>query len=185
LDVVAGRVLPLEPDGDKVYPVSSRLSKIRATFNGKALPWLIGSGNNFALKKEIFAKIGGCDERLGPGAPGQGGMDMDLFYRLLRAGARVRYEPDILVYHERQTKKGRLSRRALYGHGMGASFVFWLRQGDLFAFYILGCWLLFRVRLLLRGVMQRHWMNVYEEWLMLVGTVRGVQFAFRHRESGM
>ena len=28
-------------------------------------------------------------------------MDMDLFYRLLRAGARIRYVPEALVYHDK------------------------------------------------------------------------------------
>ena len=57
-----------------LYPVSSRLNPERREFSGKAVPWDVGSGNNFALRREWFERIGGCDERLGPGAPLRGGL---------------------------------------------------------------------------------------------------------------
>ena len=104
---------------------------------------------------------------------------MDLFYRLLRAGARIRYEPDALVHHERQSKAGRVARRPMYGHGMGASCMFLLREGDLYALRILGYWLVFRTRLLASALVHGQWMTVYEEWLMLLGTVRGMIHGLR------
>ena len=176
LAALTGRVLPLEPEGDKIYPVSSRTSAVRTEFTRKCSPWIVGSGNNFAVKRQWFFDIGGCDERLGPGSPGKGGVDMDLFYRLLRAGGYVRYEPDMLVYHERQTKAGRIGRRSMYGRGMGACCTIWLRQRDFYAVRVLTEWVFFRSRLLVTAASRCRWMSAYEELLMLTGTVSGLMY---------
>jgi len=173
LDGMTGRVLPLGPATPGSYAVSSRTSTVRVDFERGAMPWDIGSGNNFAVKKEWLNRIGGNDERLGPGSPGQGAVDMDLFYRLLQAGARLRYEPDLVVYHARTSRAGRISRRIPYGYGMGACCRMWLRQKDPQALHVLRRWLQLRMRRLLEGVRNRHWMLVYEELLVLAGTVQG------------
>jgi len=174
LDVVTGRVLPLDPVGDRVMPVSSRTSATRQDFVGKAAPWHVGSGNNFALRRETFLAIGGCDERLGPGSPAQGGVDMDLFYRLLRSGAKIRYEPDSIVRHERQTKGERLGRRPMYGRGTGAAISLWLKEGDLYAVRLLGEWTLLRGAMAARGAARGDWQRVREEISMLGGTALGL-----------
>ena len=178
LAALTGRVLPLEPEGDKLYPVSSRLSAVRTEFTRKCSPWIVGSGNNFAVKREWFTQVGGCDERLGPGSLGQGGVDMDLFYRLLRARARIRYEPESIVYHERQDKTGRIARRWMYGHGMAACCAIWLRQHDYYAWRMLGHWLGFRTRLLATAVWRRQWMSAYEESLVLRGSMKGLIYGW-------
>ena len=93
-----------------LLPVSSRLSEERREFSGKAVPWNVGSGNNFALREVVRA-----DRRMRRAArarrPARGGLDMDLFYRVLRAGGRALYEPaGALVLHERATRAGRIAR---------------------------------------------------------------------------
>jgi O-antigen biosynthesis protein len=183
LAAVTGRILPLDSEGDKVYPVSSRTGTVPAEFSCKVLPWVVGSGNNFAVKRDWFLKIGGCDQRLGPGSPGQGGVDMDLFYRLVRAGAKIRYEPESLVYHERQNKAGRVARRSMYGHGMGACCTIWLRQGDPYGLYALGSWVFFRIRRLVVAAVCARWMTVYEELLVLGGTARGLVYGWSVEKS--
>ena len=174
IDVVTGRVLPLEPVGDRVMPVSSRTSATRQDFIGKAAPWHVGSGNNFALRRDAFLAIGGCDERLGPGSPAQGGVDMDLFYRLLRSGAKIRYEPDSIVRHERFTKAERLARRPMYGRGTGAAISLWLKQGDLYAVRLLGEWALLRGGMAARAATRGDWQRIREEISMLGGTALGL-----------
>jgi GT2 family glycosyltransferase len=172
--LVAGRVLPLGPDRPGAYPVSSRISIEPRVFEGKALPWDVGSGNNFAVRRDLFEAIGGCDERLGPGSPSLGGVDMDLFYRLLRSGARARFAPGALVLHERTTREGRLSRRTAYGYGMGSCVRKWLGEGDRFAWRVLAAWLRMRGRLLARALARGNWQAAYEEALVLEGTARGL-----------
>ena len=93
LALLGGRVLPLGPAAAGLYAVSSRVSAEPRIFGQNGMPWDVGSGNNFVVRRTWFERIGGCDERLGPGAPLRGGLDMDLFRRLLRAGGRARYEP--------------------------------------------------------------------------------------------
>jgi GT2 family glycosyltransferase len=178
LALVAGRVLPLGPPSPGTYAVSSRVSTDAREFVGKDLPWHVGSGNNFAVRREWFERIGGCDERLGPGAALRGGLDMDLFYRLLRAGGRARYEPGILVLHERATLEGRLSRRSAYGFGMAAAIAIWLRDGDLFAWKVLGAWLRMRSALLLRALARGRRRTAHEEALVLRGTMQGLVQGF-------
>jgi hypothetical protein len=98
---------------------------------------------------------------------------MDLFYRLLRAGARIRYEPDLMVYHARTNRAGRISRRSPYGYGMGACCILWLRQKDSQALRVLAHWFLLRFHRLWEGIRTRDRMLVYEELLVIAGTVRG------------
>lgn len=173
IDALTGRVLPLGPDQPGLYPVSLRLSTTRAEFTGLAMPWNVGSGNNFVVKREWLRWIGGNDVRLGPGSAGKGGVDMDLFYRLLLAGARIRYEPELIVYHARTSKASRLSRRIPYGYGMGACIGLWLRQSDYNAFRVLCHWLVMRARRLGLRMWRREWLLAYEEMLVLAGTVGG------------
>ena len=174
LDGVTGRVLPLDAVGARTLPVSSRVSVVRREFSGRALPWEVGSGNNFALRREALTRVGGCDERLGPGSPAQGGVDMDLFHRLLRGGSRILYEPDAIVYHERQTREERRARRPMYGRGMGAAIALWHREGDESSGYVLREWTKLRLRQMRLAATRRDWADVRDEMTMLVSTVRGL-----------
>ena len=180
LQLVGGRVLPLPDSRPGVVPVSSRTSEHRLEFRGRSAPLDVGSGNNFAFRREWFERIGGCDERLGPGSPGRGGLDMDLFYRLLRAGARGRYEPDLIVYHEQKHPEGRLARRGAYGFGMAAACALWLHEGsDRYALRVFGEWLVLRGRRLATAVYRRRWKAAYEELLVLGGTALGAVHGLR------
>jgi len=178
---LSGPVIPLPPDGSATHAVASRVSRERRVLDDRTLPWDAGSGNNFALRRAWFERIGGCDERLGPGAPAKGALDMDLFRRVLRAGAVGLYEPEAVVFHERTTTAGRLARRVPYGYGMGACCVLWLREGDVQGLRVLGRWLLMRSRRLAGSVAHARWLVVREEVLMLTGTIRGIMFGLRAR----
>ena len=184
VDVAAGRVLPLGPELPGLYPVASRTSVVRRDFDRAALPWDVGSGNNFAFAKRWYERVGGCDERLGPGSRGRGAVDLDLFYRLARAGAGVRYEPDAVVYHERKPRSERLERRIPYGYGMGACCTLWLRDGDRRGLGVLGRWVRMRGGMLARAAVRRRWLTAYEEALVLAGTARGIGYGLRVRSPG-
>jgi GT2 family glycosyltransferase len=179
IDAVTGRVLAAPSRGDRVLAVSTRPSEQRRDFAGRSVPWHIGSGNNFAVKRDLYQRIGGCDERLGPGAPAQGGVDMDLFYRLVRAGARIRYEPDALVLHERQTPRERAMRRPMYGHGMGACFALWLRSGDLYTVPAALRWIALRASRVIRPRDMSRGVALAEESAILKATARGFVFGLR------
>jgi GT2 family glycosyltransferase len=178
-DVVTGPVFALPVEGERTVAVSSRTGTEARVFSGPGVPWDVGSGNNFALDRTWFERVGGCDERLGPGSPGRGGVDMDLFYRLLRAGAIIRYDPAAVVLHARATPAGRLARRVPYGYGMGACCVLWLRDRDPWGLRVLARWLVLRTNMLARALARRRWQSVREELLVLSGTVRGIGYGLR------
>lgn len=178
-DAVTGRVLPLGPERPGLYAVSSRTSAVPVDYAGRALPWLVGTGGNFAARREWLERAGGFDERLGAGSPGGAGEDMDLLYRLLRAGARIRYEPRAVIYHERQARDRRLASRSSYGRGIGACCGLWLRGRDLHALAVLGHWLRMRGGMAAGAVKRRQWSSVREELLVLGGTARGLVYGLR------
>jgi GT2 family glycosyltransferase len=179
LGFLSGPVKPLGEAEPGTHAVATRTSMERRALDGRTLPWDAGSGNNFAFRRDWFDRIGGADERLGPGAPGKGGLDMDLFRRLLRAGAPGLYEPDAVVFHERVSTEGRLARRVPYGYGMGACCVLWLREGDRQALPVLGRWIAMRSNRLARSLVRGRWLAVREEALVLGGTARGIGFGIR------
>jgi GT2 family glycosyltransferase len=173
LALLGGQVRPLPSKGERTLAVSSRTSATRRRFAGRSAPWTVGSGNNFAVRREWFERIGGCDERLGPGTPGQGALDMDLFYRVLRAGGPGLYEPEAVVEHERASPAGRFARRWPYGHGMGVFCALRLRERDLYGAGLLPAWIALRLRVLVSSVLRRRWAALREEALVLAGTAVG------------
>jgi cellulose synthase/poly-beta-1,6-N-acetylglucosamine synthase-like glycosyltransferase len=184
LDAVTGRVLPLGPERTGYFPVSSRGGARPAEFSGKVLPWQVGTGGNSAVRREWFRRIGLYDERLGVGSPGRAAEDTDLLYRLLRAGARIRYEPDALIYHERQPEAQRFRRRWSYGYGMGAFCGIWIRRRDGYALYMLARWLLRVGRMLLLAIGQRDVMMARQRLLSIGGTLGGLVYGVRLSPRG-
>ena len=180
LALLGGRVLALPAVGERAFAVASRTSLKRREFSRASAPWHVGSGNNFALRRDWFERVGGGDERLGPGTPGQGALDIDLFYRVLRAGGRALYDPDAIVRHEPVTRSGRLERRRPYGFGMGAACGLRLREGDLYAIRLLAGWLGLRLRVLAAALLARRWEALREEGLVLGGTAAGIVHGLRN-----
>ena len=182
VDGIGGRVLPLGPDAAGLAAVSSRTSEQRRDYAGKVVPWVVGTGANFAVRKEWLVRVGGYDVRLGAGSRGGAGEDMDAFFRLLRAGAHLRYEPDAIIYHERQPIEQRARSRRSYGRGIGACCALWLREGDGFGGVALARWCEMRLGRLMRAVARRDTVTVREEVNVLRGTVAGVAYGFLVRE---
>jgi GT2 family glycosyltransferase len=56
------------------------------------------NGANFFVLREVFERLGGFDERLGPGASGTS-EDVDFARRLTRAQIAIGYAPQAIVYH--------------------------------------------------------------------------------------
>jgi GT2 family glycosyltransferase len=85
--------------------------------------WHCGVSTTMFLRRSAFDLVGGFDEGLGLGAatPYQSGEETDLLLRLIAAGERVIYCPDLVVRHPRSRLKGpRARERArVYGVGMG------------------------------------------------------------------
>jgi glycosyltransferase involved in cell wall biosynthesis len=79
---------------------------------------LFGAGCNMAFRLSTLRALGGFDEALDTGAPLPGGGDLDIFYRVLRAGHPLVYEPRLLVLHEHRREMKAL-RRQYWSWGLG------------------------------------------------------------------
>lgn len=109
---------------------------------------------------------------------------MDLFHRLLRDGSRILYEPDAIVYHERQTREERRARRPMYGRGMGAAIALWHRAGDPSSGYVLREWAKLRLRQMRLAATRRDWAEMRDEVTMLLSTVRGLSQGWKLGNGG-
>jgi glycosyltransferase involved in cell wall biosynthesis len=142
LSLLGGRVL-LAHDG--LQKVSLQTSDQRQTFtypNAGSFPM----GANMAFRREIFDRIGMFDVRLGAGKFFTGADDADFFYRALKAGYRVLYAPNVLVYHNHDRVDVEQACRLEYGYGKGCS-AYLLKhamRGDPYAMKML-YWLVARI----------------------------------------
>jgi glycosyltransferase involved in cell wall biosynthesis len=94
-----GRVLP----GNSLYPCGAGI---------------FGAGCNMAFRRDVLRELGGFDEALDTGASLPGGGDLDIFYRIIRAGHTLVYEPGFMVFHEHRESESAL-RRQYYTWGLG------------------------------------------------------------------
>jgi GT2 family glycosyltransferase len=110
--VLAGRA---ELDGGHVPTVKEDTEP--ATYRGR-----IGADVlfplNFGLHRATFERVGGFDERLGPGTPFPAAEDNDFGFRLLEAGCTLAYVPEAVVEH-RGWRRDYFKLRWSYGTGQG------------------------------------------------------------------
>jgi glucosyl-dolichyl phosphate glucuronosyltransferase len=107
------------------------------------------NGANFAVLRNALNRVGGFNERLGPGASGTS-EDVDFARRLVREGFRIGYMREAIVYHRidpsrltedyfrNHHKQQGLSRILMDDKGLGRIFLDLGRATAQFAFYSLG-----------------------------------------------
>jgi glycosyltransferase involved in cell wall biosynthesis len=79
---------------------------------------IFGAGCNMAFRREVVLNLGGFDEALDTGKPLPGGGDLDMFYRIIRSGHVLVYEPRYLVFHQHRQTLAQL-RRQYWSWGLG------------------------------------------------------------------
>ena len=143
---VTGNVLPLELEtrAQRLYEAYGGLGRgfHRRTVDGAwfrsfraAVPtWTLGATANAAFRAQIFSDptIGLMEESLGAGMPAGVGEDTYLFYRILKAGHRMVYEPSAYLWHQHRSTIPELHRQlAAYSRGHVAYHLTTLvRDGD-------------------------------------------------------
>lgn len=117
---LTGRLdVPPEQSGySRAVSVKSEAEGIPLT---RASRGTLGHSANMAVRRSAFQRVGGFDERLGPGARFRAAEDGDLIDRLIAADYEGRYEPDALGWHDQWRSRTDLIRLEYsYGIGMGA-----------------------------------------------------------------
>lgn len=94
-----GRILPAA-DPDQVAGPMSVYLDLPISDHGEQVVEVRGVlGANMAFRAAALRQVGPFDERLGPGAAGHE-EETEMSARLRRAGLRIGYAPDAVVYHE-------------------------------------------------------------------------------------
>jgi GT2 family glycosyltransferase len=179
LGAVTGPILALGDPQPDMFSVSLRESNGSCEYRDRTIPWAVGSGGNFAAPVDFLQQVGGWDERLGTGSPGQAGEDSDLIYRLLIEGATIRYEAKAIVRHELQSKERRLATRWSYGYGIGAMCGIRLAVGDLYALRMLTAYSRLHARPLARAMRSHNSMQTMEHSRALLSLVPGLIYGLR------
>jgi GT2 family glycosyltransferase len=144
--IVTGNVLPieLETEAQRMFEWYGGLSRGFKPFDvdgnwfsrwRRAVPtWELGCTANAAFRACIFSNpdIGLMDEALGAGTPTGCSEDTYHFYRVLKAGYAIVYEPDAFVWH-RHRDTMRALRHQIYSYSKGHvayQLTTWLNDGD-------------------------------------------------------
>jgi GT2 family glycosyltransferase len=81
-------------------PLTIKTSRRVEVMDDHTHPGTILMGCNMALRRRLVARIGGFDARFGAGGAMRAGEDADFVLRAHRAGCRVMYFPQIVVFHD-------------------------------------------------------------------------------------
>lgn len=79
-----------------------------------AIPGLYGTGANMAYRRCVFNAIGGFDPALDVGTVTNGGGDLEMFYRVLKEGYGLVYEPSMIVHHRHRREYEKLKTQLAY-----------------------------------------------------------------------
>jgi O-antigen biosynthesis protein len=79
-----------------------------------------GTGANMAFRRSLFTRIGAFDPALDVGTPTRGGGDLDMFFRVLKEGHVLVYEPRAIVRHRHRRSMEAL-RSQIADHGVSFS----------------------------------------------------------------
>jgi glycosyltransferase involved in cell wall biosynthesis len=117
LRMLSGRVLLA---GEELRQVALLRGAERASFG---LPDGVNfvMGANMAFRREVFDRVGRFDVRLGAGRFFAGAEDIELIYRGLKAGYKLLYAPNVLVYHDHDRVTPEQACRLLYGYAKSSS----------------------------------------------------------------
>ena len=97
LAIVGGRVELHDP---RDQPVSVRAHRERVLVRSFRDIASLMIGCNMSCRKTVLAEMGYFDVRFGSGAPIPSAEDWDFLYKAYKAGAKIVFSPDVLLYHD-------------------------------------------------------------------------------------
>jgi O-antigen biosynthesis protein len=131
---VTGLVVPYELESEaqvlferyRSFARGFERTRVQATGTTRSIAWrygataTFGTGANMAFRRAVFDRLGGFDPALGAGTICRGGDDLDLLFRVIKAGHALVYEPRALVRHRHRSQLAELQRQ-IADHGVGFS----------------------------------------------------------------
>lgn len=96
---------------------------------GDNIPWYLrgtgnfGTGANMAYRRCLFDEIGGFDPALDVGTVTNGSGDLEMFFRVIKAGHTLVYDPSALIRHCHRREYARLRSQLLYNGSAFSYFV--------------------------------------------------------------
>ena len=165
-----------------------------STSVGQSLPWYLlgtgqcGTGANMAFRRQALLKLGGFNPALGAGTATRGCEDLEMFFRVIKSGQALVYEPSVLVWHRhRRSYAAVRSQLASDGVGLYAYFLhgFVNFPEERWSFLFLALWWLWD------GNIRRLWISLkYPNrfprdliWAELWGCFRGIPAYFKARRQ--
>jgi glycosyltransferase involved in cell wall biosynthesis len=139
---------------------------------------ILGAGCNMCFDRKLLLALGGFDEALDTGAPLPGGGDLDIFYRVLRSGRSMLYEPAYAVYHEHRETLPQLERQ-YWTWGLGfMAFLDKSRRSDPELAgrqaAMVWWWICDRVAAIGRAAVQRRRRDLAFAWAEFLGGIQGL-----------
>lgn len=123
--IVTGQVRPI---GDPLRTPTTKTDPHPTEYTGQRI-WGVLYAANMAFNRRGVQALGGFDERSTLALAAE---DNDLCYRWLKAGGRLRYRPDMVVWHHDWREPADMERTyTTYGRAHGAFYAKHLHQGDL------------------------------------------------------
>lgn len=139
---------------------------------------IIGAGCNMAFRRDLVRELGGFDEALDTGRPLPGGGDLDIFYRVLRAGHTIVYEPTYAIYHEHRETIAQLRYQyRTWGLGVMAFLVKSMRHDPSYRPQhraLIRWWFLDQSRAILSTIRRRRWRDLRFCMAELNGGIKGL-----------
>jgi GT2 family glycosyltransferase len=125
---VTGLVIPheLETEAQNLFEIYGGFGRgfQRKWYKADWLPWQMlgagqfGTGANMAYRRSVFAQIGLFDPALDVGTVTNGGGDLEMYFRILKEGYTLVYEPGAIVRHRHRREYEQL-RRQIENNGIG------------------------------------------------------------------
>ena len=148
-----------------------------------------GTGANMAFRRRLFDRIGGFDPALDVGTVTNGGGDLEMFFRVLKTGHTLVYEPAALVRHRHRRTWPQL-RTQVANNGIGF-YSYLVRSAHAYAdergaMLRLGLWWFrwWSLRRLARGLLGKELVPLSLILVELFGSLRGLRrYAAAHRRA--
>lgn len=155
----------------QILPMAAKDSPQYHLFGEDRFNLGFGHGANMSFRRSAFTKYGLFDEFLGAGAPLRSWPERDIGYRILAAGGKILYSPNVYVYHTHwRTWPSVKNTFKNYGFGTGAAIGKYIRTGDKASLKLLGEWIVqMGIRQVLSGILKwQSWQKTYVGLLQFV-----------------